>query len=196
VFSDEMETVVINPYWGVPQSIIRYEMMPYLARDRGYLDREGYEVVNAKGKVVSSRSVNWWAYGSKIPFGVRQPPGDDNALGRIKFLFPNAHDIYMHDTPTKKLFAEDVRAFSHGCVRVENPRELAEHVLGWERKRIDDMIAAGQNRDIDLSKHIPVHLNYFTAWPDASGKVTFYPDIYNRDSKLDKAINTITVVAN
>jgi L,D-transpeptidase YcbB len=196
VFSDEMETVVINPYWGVPQSIIRYEMMPYLARDRGYLDREGYEVVNAKGKVVSSRSVNWWAYGSKIPFGVRQPPGDDNALGRIKFLFPNAHDIYMHDTPTKKLFGEDVRAFSHGCVRVENPRELAEHVLGWERKRIDDMIAAGQNRDIDLSKHIPVHLNYFTAWPDASGKITFYPDIYNRDSRLDKAINTITVVAN
>ncbi|MGH6874096.1 MAG: L,D-transpeptidase family protein, partial [Aestuariivirgaceae bacterium] len=128
VFSDEMETVVINPYWGVPQSIIRYEMMPYLARDRGYLDREGFEVVNARGKVVSSRSVNWWAYGSKIPYGVRQPPGDDNALGRIKFLFPNAHDIYMHDTPTKKLFAEDVRAFSHGCVRVENPRELAEHV--------------------------------------------------------------------
>jgi murein L,D-transpeptidase YcbB/YkuD len=196
VFSDEMETVVINPYWGVPQSIIRYEMMPYLARDRGYLDREGFEVVNARGKVVSSRSVNWWAYGSKIPFGVRQPPGDDNALGRIKFLFPNAHDIYMHDTPTKKLFSEDVRAFSHGCVRVENPRELAEHVLGWERKQIDDMIATGQNRDIDLSKHIPVHLNYFTAWPDASGKITFYPDIYNRDTRLDKAINTITVVAN
>jgi len=196
VFSDEMETVVINPYWGVPQSIIRYEMMPYLARDRGYLDREGFEVVNARGKVVSSRSVNWWAYGSKIPFGVRQPPGDDNALGRIKFLFPNAHDIYMHDTPTKKLFAEDVRAFSHGCVRVENPRELAERVLGWERKRIDDMIATGQNQNIDLSKHIPVHLNYFTAWPDASGKIAYYPDIYNRDSRLDKALNAITVVAN
>jgi murein L,D-transpeptidase YcbB/YkuD len=196
VFSDEMETVVINPYWGVPQSIIRYEMMPYLARDRGYLDREGFEVVNARGKVVSSRSVNWWAYGSKIPFGVRQPPGDDNALGRIKFLFPNAHDIYMHDTPTKKLFAEDVRAFSHGCVRVENPRELAERVLGWERKRIDDLIATGQNQDIDLAKHIPVHLNYFTAWPDASGKITYYPDIYNRDTRLDKAINTITLVAN
>jgi murein L,D-transpeptidase YcbB/YkuD len=102
VFSDKMETVVINPYWGVPQSIIRYEMMPYLAKDRRYLDRQGFEVLNDKGRKVSSRSVNWWAYGKTIPFSVRQPPGDDNALGRIKFLFPNRHDIYMHDTPTKK----------------------------------------------------------------------------------------------
>jgi L,D-transpeptidase YcbB len=196
VFSDEMETVVINPYWGVPQSIIRYEMMPRLARDRRYLDRLGYEVVNSKGRKVSSTSVNWWAYGKTIPFGVRQPPGDDNALGRIKFLFPNSHDIYMHDTPTKELFAEPVRAFSHGCVRVENPREMAEHVLGWERKRVDDMIATGQNKNISLDKHIPVHLNYFTAWPDESGKVVFYPDIYNRDTRLDKALNTITIAAN
>jgi murein L,D-transpeptidase YcbB/YkuD len=196
VFSDEMETVVINPYWGVPQSIIRYELMPYLARDRRYLDRLGYEVLNSRGKRISSRSVNWWAYGSKIPFSVRQPPGDDNALGRIKFLFPNAHDIYMHDTPTKKLFSEGVRAFSHGCVRVENPRQFAEHVLGWERKRIDDMIATGENKNVSLAEHIPVHLNYFTAWPDASGKVVFYPDIYKRDTRLDKALNTVTVAAN
>jgi len=195
VFSDEMETVVINPYWGVPQSIIRYEMMPRLARDRRYLDRLGYEVVNSKGRIVSSGSVNWWAYGRTIPFGVRQPPGDDNALGRIKFLFPNSHDIYMHDTPTKELFAEPVRAFSHGCVRVENPREMAERVLGWERKRVDDMIATGQNKNISLDKHIPVHLNYFTAWPDEFGKVVFYPDIYNRDTRLDKALNTITIAA-
>ena len=138
VFSDEMETVVINPYWGVPQSIIRHEMMPRLARDRRYLDRNGYEVVNERGRVVSSRSVNWWAYKRVIPFGVRQPPGDGNALGRVKFLFPNSHDIYMHDTPTKELFAEPVRAFSHGCVRVENPREFAQYVLDWERKRIDE----------------------------------------------------------
>jgi murein L,D-transpeptidase YcbB/YkuD len=193
VFSDRMETVVMNPYWGVPQSIIRYEMMPYLARDRSYLDRLGYEVLNSNGRRVSSRSVNWWAYGGKIPYSVRQPPGDDNALGRIKFLFPNSHDIYMHDTPTKKLFAETVRAFSHGCVRVENPRELAEHVLGWDRERIDEMIATGENRNVKLSEQIPVHLNYFTAWPDASGKIAFHVDIYSRDSRLDKALNTITV---
>ena len=196
VFSDEMETVVINPYWGVPQSIIRYEMMPRLARDRRYLDREGYEVVNERGRVVSSRSVNWWAYRGDIPFGVRQPPGDGNALGRVKFLFPNAHDIYMHDTPTKELFAEPVRAFSHGCVRVENPRVFAGHVLGWERERIDGMIAEGEMQKIPLEKNIPVHLNYFTAWPDASGKIVFHPDIYERDTRLDKALNTIALASN
>jgi murein L,D-transpeptidase YcbB/YkuD len=196
VFSDQMETVVINPYWGVPQSIIRHEMMPRLARDRRYLDRLGYEVLNAKGKRVSSRAVNWWAYGSKIPFAVRQPPGDDNALGRIKFLFPNSHDIYMHDTPTKELFEESVRAFSHGCVRVENPREFAEYVLGWERQRIDDMIATGENKNVRLDKHIPVHLSYFTAWPDESGNVIFYQDIYGRDVRMDKALNRISMAAN
>ncbi len=196
VFSDQMETVVINPYWGVPQSIIRHEMMPRLARDRRYLDRLGYQVVNERGRLVSSRSVNWWAYKGVIPFGVRQPPGDGNALGRVKFLFPNSHDIYMHDTPAKELFAEPVRAFSHGCVRVESPRELAEHVLDWERERIDDMIATGQNQDIKLSRHIPVHLNYFTAWPDESGKIVFHSDIYNRDTRLDKALNTVALASN
>jgi murein L,D-transpeptidase YcbB/YkuD len=193
VFSDEMETVVINPYWGVPQSIIKYELMPYLARDRGYLDKLGYEVLNSNGKRISSRSVNWWAYGKTIPVSVRQPPGDDNALGRIKFLFPNAHDIYMHDTPTKKLFSEDVRAFSHGCIRVENPREFAEHVLGWDRQRIEDMIETGENRNISLEKHIPVHLTYFTAWPDASGKIVYHPDIYERDARLKRAFDTVMV---
>jgi murein L,D-transpeptidase YcbB/YkuD len=126
---------------------------------------------------------------------VRQPPGDDNALGRIKFLFPNRHDIYMHDTPTKKLFGEEVRAFSHGCIRVENPRDLAEHVLGWERKRIDDMIATGENRNVKLDQHIPVHLTYFTAWPGASGKVAYHDDIYDRDERLKKAFDTITIAA-
>ena len=196
VFSDEMETVVMNPYWGVPKSIIKYEMMPYLVNDPSYLDRKGFEVVNARGEVVSSSSVDWWAYGDKIPYDVRQPPGDDNALGHIKFLFPNSHDIYMHDTPTRELFAERVRAFSHGCVRVEKPRELAEHVLGWDRQEIDDVIASGRNQEFQLETRIPVHLNYFTAWPDASGKIAFYNDIYNRDLRLEKALNTIAVAAN
>jgi murein L,D-transpeptidase YcbB/YkuD len=124
---------------------------------------------------------------------VRQPPGDDNALGRIKFLFPNSHDIYMHDTPTKKLFSESVRAFSHGCVRVENPREFAERIMGWERTKIDDTIATGETRNVSLEKHVPVHLNYFTAWPDETGKIAFYPDIYARDARLDKALNTVAV---
>jgi murein L,D-transpeptidase YcbB/YkuD len=102
----------------------------------------------------------------------------------------------MHDTPTKDLFKQKVRAFSHGCVRVENPREFAEHILGWEREEIDDLIGSGRNMEFGLDTRIPVHLNYFTAWPDASGKMAFYNDIYNRDLRLEKALNTIAVAAN
>ena len=104
--------------WAAPKSILYYEMLPYLANDPDHLDRKGFEVVNAEGKRISSGAVDWWSYGENIPYHVRQRPGKTNALGNIKFLFPNSHDIYMHDTPAKKLFAKSVRAFSHGCVRV------------------------------------------------------------------------------
>jgi murein L,D-transpeptidase YcbB/YkuD len=194
LFNDVMETVVINPYWMVPKSIIKHEMLPHLLEDPYYLDRKGFEVVTSFGDVISSGEADWW--GNDIPYDVRQPPGGENALGRIKFLFPNSHSIYMHDTPTKKLFKEKVRAFSHGCIRVENPRKLAEYVLGWDRKRIDDLIAAGANREIKLDKKIPVYLTYFTAWPDESGKMTFHRDVYRRDKRLEKAINRIAVASN
>ena len=133
-FHDEIETVVFNPSWGVPQSIIVNEYLGKLRRDPGYLDRQGFKVIAPNGKVVRSSSINWAAYGSRPPFGVQQPPGKGNALGELKFLFPNSHDIYMHDTPTKNLFAESTRTFSHGCIRVENPREFAEVLLGWDRR--------------------------------------------------------------
>jgi murein L,D-transpeptidase YcbB/YkuD len=196
VFSDQMETVVLNPYWNVPKSIVTHEMLPRLSEDPYYLDDNGYEVLDAQGQRISSAAVDWWSYGEVIPFDVRQPPGNDNALGRIKFLFPNSHDIYMHDTPTKKLFAKATRAFSHGCIRVEDPRKLAEYVLGWDRSRIDEAIATGQNADIKLPTPLPVHLNYFTAWPDANGNIAYYPDIYKRDAQLEKALSTVTVASN
>jgi L,D-transpeptidase YcbB len=196
VFSDAMETVVINPYWNVPKSIVKHEMLPHLMDDPYYLDDRGYEVVDASGDIVSSGWVDWWSYGDKIPFDVRQPPGDGNALGNIKFLFPNKHNIYMHDTPTKKLFKEQVRAFSHGCIRIDDPRTLAEHVLGWDREQIDDMIASGENRDIKLDNPIPVHLAYFTAWPDESGRIVFYADTYRRDKRLERALNNLAVALN
>ena len=196
VFSDEMEMVVVNPYWGVPGSIIKHEMLPMLMRDPYYLDRKGFEVVAPGGRVVSSGEVDWWAYGDRIPFDVRQPPGDDNALGNIKFLFPNSHDIYMHDTPTKNLFGQSVRAFSHGCVRVENPRELAVRVLGWDRNEVDGAIASGENMTVNLPSKIPVHLTYFTTWIDPSGKLIYLPDIYGRDKRLESALNRIAVAAN
>ncbi len=188
VFNDTMETVVFNPSWGVPQSILVNEYLPKLLRDPGHFDRIGYKVVNSNGNVVSSRSVDWGAYGNKIPYGVQQPPGPENALGKIKFLFPNSHDIYMHDTPTRKLFGETVRSFSHGCVRVENPQEFAAVLLGWQRSSIENRIESGESTSVRLPAPYRVHLNYFTAWPTADGKVNYHADIYGRDETMFKAL--------
>jgi murein L,D-transpeptidase YcbB/YkuD len=195
-FHDEMETVVFNPSWGVPQSIIAKEMLPILRKDPSYLDRNGYRVILPNGRIVKSRSINWRVYGNKIPLSVQQPPSDDNALGEIKFLFPNTHNIYMHDTPTKALFAKPVRAFSHGCVRVENPREFARYVMGLDRGEIDARIDSGESTTVKLAHKLPVHLVYFTAWPDEKGRVIFYDDIYGRDARMEKAYSEVSVAEN
>ena len=192
-FNDEMEYVVFNPSWGVPQSIIRNEYLPKLRRDPGYLDRMGFKVVNQDGKVVPSRAINWASYGKKVPFGVHQPPGTDNALGEIKFLFPNSHDIYMHDTPSRDLFERDERAFSHGCVRVQNPREFAAVVLGWTPEEVDAHAETAKTETVRLKAKLPVHLAYFTAWPDAEGNIRYFRDIYGRDAALQKARSAVLV---
>jgi murein L,D-transpeptidase YcbB/YkuD len=150
-------------------------------------------VILPNGKIVKSRSINWRAYGSKIPLSVQQPPSDDNALGEIKFLFPNTHNIYMHDTPTRALFAKSVRAFSHGCVRVENPREFASKVMELDRSEIDSRIDSGESTTVRLKHKLPVHLVYFTAWPDENGRVVYYDDIYGRDARMEKAYSEIAV---
>jgi L,D-transpeptidase YcbB len=193
VFHDEMELVVFNPSWGVPPSIIAKEYLPKLRRDPGYLDRIGFKVVNQKGKVVSSRSVSWGSYGSKVPYGIQQPPGAKNALGEVKFLFPNTHNIYMHDTPSRELFSEDKRAFSHGCVRVQNPREFAAVLLGWNQEEVAEHIETPKSETVRLKEKIPVHLTYFTAWPDETGKIRYFEDIYGRDKAMEDARSTVAV---
>ncbi len=187
-FHDEMETVVFNPSWGVPQSIIVNEYLGKLRRDPSYLDRQGFKVIAPNGKVVRSSSINWAAYGNRPPFGVQQPPGKGNALGELKFLFPNSHDIYMHDTPTKNLFGETTRTFSHGCIRVQNPREFAQVILGWDREKIDRETDSRKSQSVVLSHKIPVHITYFTAWPDSSGKMNYFNDVYERDEAMEKAL--------
>ncbi len=189
-FIDQMETVVFNPYWGVPQSIIIHEMLPHLRQDPSYLDRQGFEVTDLSGNHISSSSVDWWQFSDKVPLNVRQPPGNDNALGRIKFLFPNKHSIYMHDTPTKPLFAKPSRAYSHGCVRVQDPRRFAELLLGWSSQQVASAVDSGQNQDVNLAQKVPVYLTYFTAWPDAEGNVKFYDDVYGRDQLMETAEQT------
>ena len=200
-FYDQIETVVFNPSWGVPASIIVNEYGPKSRKDPGYLDRNGFKLVDSNGDVLSSRDVDWWGMGQAPTFGVQQPPGSANALGELKFLFPNAHDIYMHDTPTKNLFAESTRAFSHGCVRIENPREFAAVLLNMsaeevvqnlgqkakKSKKADPTEAFVESHSINLAEKVPVYLTYFTAWADDSGKIQFYNDIYGRDTAMAKA---------
>jgi L,D-transpeptidase YcbB len=193
-FSDEMDTVVFNPYWGVPGSIIVHEMLPEARRDPYWFDREGYEVVDQQGRVIPASSVNWYNINtSKLPIGVRQPPGPNNALGELKFLFPNEHAIYMHDTPSKPLFERASRAFSHGCVRVQNPRRFAELVLGWDQERIATTLASTRNHSVEVDTAIPVHITYFTAWPDESGSVRYYGDVYGRDQLLERAFGMLVL---
>ena len=189
MFSDQMETVVFNPYWNVPKSIAKNEMLPKLWDDPGYLDRNGYEVINTRGQQVSSYSVDWWNYsGANLPYDIRQTPGRGNALGEVKFMFPNKHSVYLHDTPSKSLFKKQSRAFSHGCVRVQNPRKFAQVLLGWDASKVNSAIDGGTNHSVKLSKKIPVHLTYFTAWPDDSGRLRYRADVYGRDKAVLQAM--------
>jgi murein L,D-transpeptidase YcbB/YkuD len=196
-FSDRMETVVFNPSWGVPPSIMKNEMIPRLRRDPGYLDRLGYRVLTPNGKkIIRSRSVSWWKYSNgKVPYLILQPPGDDNALGEVKFLFPNTHSIYMHDTPTRKLFENPVRALSHGCVRVENPREFAEVLLDLGTSDIANLIESGESQQTPVKRETEVHLAYFTVWPADDGRIITYDDVYGRDERMARAFSTVAVAS-
>ncbi len=187
-FQDQIETVEFNPYWGVPKSIIVNEMLPKLRSDPSYLDRLGYEV-SYGGRKVASSQIDWYATHS---VDVRQPPGGDNALGELKILFPNEHAIYMHDTPSKSFFNRDMRALSHGCVRLAEPRVMAAAVMGTTVEEIGKQIASGQNRAVQVPQKIPVYVAYFTAWPNKAGAVEFFDDVYGRDDAVDKALTITT----
>ena len=186
VFSDKMRYLVINPYWNVPPSIANKEYLPKLRRDPGYLARQNIRILNASGTEVSPYSVNWSAI-SRMPFRLRQDTGKRNALGRIKFIFPNKFNVYIHDTPSKSLFKRDTRYFSHGCMRVQNPVDLAREILqaqGWSKKRILAQIASGKRRIISLKTKLPVHITYLTSWVNKDGSVNFRDDVYGRDKRL------------
>lgn len=172
-FSDAMTYVEFAPYWNVPESIAEAELWPKIDADPSYLERNEYEIVNDRG-------------GPRI----RQLPGEKNALGRVKFIFPNDLDIYLHDTPARNLFARDVRAFSHGCIRVEKPDELAKYVLannaGWDEDRIESAMN-GRTRQVVLKEKIPVYIVYFTAYV-RDGTLWFANDLYERDSELVRIV--------
>ena len=182
IFADEMTHVVFSPYWNVPPGIAKDETIPRAATDPGFLARNNMEVVSPSGSVVDPFSVDWSNPGA---YRIRQRPGSGNALGGVKFMFPNNFDVYLHDTNATKLFDRIERGFSHGCVRVEEPHKLAQYVLRdqpeWTPEAIDAAMKAGQEKHVKLKAHIPVYILYKTAWVHDGG-VRFLKDLYGHDA--------------
>ena len=171
IFSGKMSYIAFCPYWNLPQSIINKEVKPGMAKNKNYLESHNME----------------WNNGQ-----VRQKPGKRNSLGLVKFMFPNSNNIYLHDTPSKSLFASEKRAFSHGCIRVGKPRDLAITILkddnSWTPEKIDAAMNAGKESTCVLKTKIPVYIGYFTAWVNEQGEISFYEDIYKRDENLFKLL--------
>ncbi len=193
-FSDIIKTIEFEPFWNVPPSIANEELVPqYANKGIEKAQEQGFEIVRG-GKPDPLTAVNWTDYlGKVLPFEIRQRPGPANALGDMKFLFPNKHNVYLHDTNARGLFARTVRAFSHGCVRVEKPRELAAYLLAangdWPQSRVNEVADSGVNTRVELAAPTPVHLAYMTAWVNRQGFVQFRPDIYGRDAALAQELS-------
>jgi murein L,D-transpeptidase YcbB/YkuD len=190
VFSDEIEDIVVNLYWNVPPSIATNEIKPHLIANPGYLDSQNMEMLSG-GKVVNASAIDWTTTNINN-FHIRQKPGGANALGQIKFLFPNDQDIYLHDTPSKSLFARAYRAYSHGCVRVQNPMDFAGALLATNPDLSENKLRAmfgDKEKWVPLKHHIPVHLMYFTLRVDADGTIRSYSDVYGHNKKLIELMN-------
>jgi len=195
VFSRDMTYVVLRPYWNVPPSILRSEIIPNIQRDRGYLARKRYEVATNDGKVVTDGAVSDEVL-AQLRAGklmVRQKPGPTNALGLVKLIFPNEHNVYLHSTPSQELFSRSRRDFSHGCIRVEKPAELAAWALrnnpGWTLARVQQAMQSGKDDvTVSLVKKVPVFIVYGTALAYENGTVHFSEDIYGHDAKLVAAL--------
>ena len=187
VFEDELEYVEFNPTWTIPPGIIKRVILPKLRKDPQYLQKKGYNLLDFQGRKVDSTSIDWKNL-KGFPYMVRQPAGPNNALGRVKFIFPNPHFVFLHDTNHRNLFNRQTRTFSAGCIRTTNPFRLAELLLaanpGWDRKRIDRVIASGKTLRVFLKKRVPILITYTTVGVDAAGQAIFKPDIYHRDEAV------------
>jgi murein L,D-transpeptidase YcbB/YkuD len=187
IFRAEMTYVVVNPTWTVPPTILRNDIVPAVRRNPAYLASRNIDVFDSSGAAVDPATVDWSGRNPRVR--LVQRPGPDNALGRIKFMFPNEHAVYLHDTPSRDLFSRDSRAFSSGCIRVENPLELTEQLLGERgRARVENIIASGRTETVFLNKPMTVMLLYWTAEVDAAGRVAFFSDVYQRDPAVIAAL--------
>ncbi len=189
LFRDEVSYIEINPTWTVPYSIATKELLPKIRRDPDYLSDRNMIVLDRNGRQVDPAGIDWNSLsGSRFPYTLRQQPGPDNALGRIKFMFPNEHAVYLHDTPSKSLFAHDYRVFSHGCIRVQDPYRLAQILLDdnekWSIESIEAAVDSRVTQRIVLERKIPIYLTYWTAAVDDDLEVNFSRDPYQRDARV------------
>lgn len=186
IFSAPMSYIVFSPYWNIPNSIARNEIIPAVRKNPNYLNQKNMEVVTYSGKPVDPNSINW--SGKSFPYLIRQKPGGSNSLGLVKFMFPNKHSVYIHDTPSKSLFEREDRALSHGCIRLQNPAKFAEILLNdnpaWTPEKIDQAMHQDKEQIVNLARKIPVVLVYLTFWADSKGQPHFRQDIYNRDAEI------------
>jgi len=196
-FSDMMEHMVVNPSWSVPRSITTKEYLPLLQSNRNAVSH--LQVIDGAGRVVPRGAVNFAAYSARnFPFALRQPPSDGNALGKVKFMFPNPYNIYLHDTPSKSLFDNEVRAYSHGCIRLGDPFDFAYALLSMQsddpKAEFARHLDTGRETTVPLVTPLPVHLVYFTAWPNAKGTMGYRRDVYGRDGRIFQALTDAGVV--
>lgn len=195
-FSDEMEHMVINPTWNVPRSIAVKEYLPQLQRNPNAVSH--LKLVNARGQTVGREGADFSQYTAKnFPFDIKQPPSSRNALGLVKFMFPNRHNIYLHDTPQKALFARETRAYSHGCIRLAQPFEFGYALLARQseqpKKLFHRHLDTGRETRVDLDQHVPVHIVYRTAVVPAKGRANYRRDTYGRDAKIWRALQSAGV---
>lgn len=191
IFKGNISRIILNPYWNIPNSIIKNEIIPNIKKNSNYLQNNNMEVLSGD-EVINSSTINWNKYKGDVPFTIRQKPGVGNALGKMKFLFPNNFNIYLHDTPSKGLFKESKRAFSHGCIRVENPEKLALYLLrnysSWNPEKFDKILNEDKEFGIPIKPTVSIYIVYFTSWVDTAGQLNFRNDLYDLDKQLSNEI--------
>lgn len=203
VFRSAIKYIVLNPTWTITPDIIKNETVPSIIKSPGYLSRQKLHVLDRSGHEVNPSTISWGQYlGKRLPYTLRQEAGKGNALGQIKFLFPNPYHVYLHDTPSKSLFGRSRRAVSHGCIRVQNPLDLGRMILANDPgghmtpERIDKILASGKTTTLALKQPLPVFLMYLTTHVNPEGQVMFKPDLYDRDDSVFAALTAPPTILN
>jgi L,D-transpeptidase YcbB len=201
IFSNTIKYLDFNPYWYAPRRLATKDKLPMFRNDPDYFHRAGFELLDRKNQIIDAKTVDWDTLSiNYFPYVLRQRPGPHNALGRVKFIFPNKHNVYLHDTPSQELFSKVQRIFSSGCIRVQQPLDLAQLLLtgqdGWNREQIDTVVEGGKRIRVILKEPVPIHILYWTALVDReNSEIRFIDDIYQRDEQILQSLDTMCPTA-